>query len=59
MADKKVTLHEARARKQLDRFIEAHPSEGDEDAFDRLVTSMASGKPKAKGQTSGEASGED
>lgn len=38
---KKVgSLQYARAKKQLDRFAEDDPSEGDEKAFDALLTSM-------------------
>ncbi len=59
MPNKSLTLQEARAKKQLDRFIKDHPSVGDEDAFNDGLASMVSGKPKAKDRTSGEASDED
>lgn len=59
MTKKPITLQEARAKKQLTRFIADHPSAGDEKAFDDILTSMVSGKPKAKGRTSGEGTAED
>lgn len=52
------SIDDARRQKRLEQFAEQHPSKGDEPAFDALLTSMASGKPKAKDRTSGEASGE-
>lgn len=59
MTKNSINLQEARAKKQLDRFIADHPSGGDEKAFDDILTSMVSGKPKAKGRTSSAGSGED
>ena len=41
-----LSLEEARKQKQLDRFCKEHPSEGDEEKFDRLLDAMA--KPKEK-----------
>jgi len=50
---KHLSLHEARKRGKLDRFAKENPAIGDREAFDKLLSAMASGKkPKAKG-TSG------
>ena len=41
---KYLSLEEARKQGRLDRFCKEHPSEGDEQVFDRLLDAMA--KPK-------------
>lgn len=56
---KYLSLEEARKAGKLERFAKEHPAKGDEEAFDRLLNGMASGKPKAGSQTSGGESGED
>lgn len=38
--DKKISLEEARKYKQLDRFIQEHPSEGDKTILDSLFEKM-------------------
>lgn len=38
---KYLSLEEAQKLKQLRRFCREHPSEGDEELFDRLLDSMA------------------
>ena len=43
---KYLSLDEAIKKKQLDRFCKEHPSEGDEEEFDRLLNAMAKGKPR-------------
>lgn len=46
---KYLSLEEARKEKKLDRFAKEHPSEGDEEEFDRLLGAMAApkdGKPE-------------
>ena len=58
---KYLSLEEARKRKGgLARFAKEHPSEGNENLFDRLLRLMAGGggKPKAKDQTLDEAGDE-
>jgi hypothetical protein len=50
---KHLSLEEARKLKQLEQFAKEHPREGDKEAFDKLLKSMASGKPPAKRRTSG------
>ena len=41
---KYLSLEEARKLKRLARFCKEHPSEGDEELFDRLLDSMAQPK---------------
>ena len=41
---KYLSLKEAREKGLLKRFARAHPSEGDEDLFDRLLDAMAGPK---------------
>jgi hypothetical protein len=53
---KHLSLEEARRAKQLDRFAQEHPTEGDEAAFDGLLDRMAR-KPSEGDQTSPEGSG--
>lgn len=56
---KYLSLEEARKKKGgLARFAKEHPSEGDERLFDRLLGSMAEGKPSTKDRTSSEADAE-
>lgn len=43
---KHISLEEARKAKKLDRFCKAHPSTGDEDAFDELFMRMAKSSSK-------------
>lgn len=40
-----LSLEEARKEKKLDRFCKEHPSEGDEEKFDRALDLMT--KPKS------------
>lgn len=55
---KHLSLHEARKRGELDRFAKEHEAVGDRDAFEKVLTAMASGKkPKAKGTSGRGASG--
>lgn len=56
---KYLSLEEARKAKQLSRFAKEHPSEGDEEKFDRLFRAMAVGKPPAEVQTSKPVASED
>ncbi len=42
---KYLSLEEARKSGKLDRFCKEHPSEGDEELFDRLLDAMAHGEP--------------
>lgn len=49
---KYLSLEEARKAKLLQRFAKEHPSEGDEEKFDRLFRAMAGGKPPAEDRTS-------
>lgn len=42
---KNLSLEEARKSGELKRFAKEHPSEGDEDKFDRLFEAMAHGGP--------------
>jgi len=42
---KYLSLEEARQRGLLERFAKEHPSEGDEELFDRLLEAMARGQP--------------
>jgi hypothetical protein len=42
---KYLSLEEARRHELLERFVKEHPSEGDEELFDRLLEAMASGEP--------------
>jgi hypothetical protein len=49
---KYLSLEEARKEKKLDRFCKEHPSDGDEEKFDRALDLMAKPKSsKADGQT--------
>ena len=56
---KHLSLEEARKAGQLGQFAREHPSEGDQDRFERLLKAMAVGKPEAAAGTSGEGSSED
>ena len=47
---KYLSLKEARKMKQLNRFCKEHPSEGDEELFDRLLDSMAAPKSSEEGE---------
>lgn len=38
---KHLSLEEARKQNQLKRFCKEHPSEGNEEVFDRLLDAMA------------------
>jgi hypothetical protein len=38
---KYLSLPEARKKKQLDRFAKEHPSEGDSDELDRIISGFA------------------
>ena len=48
---KYLSLPEARKKKQLQRFAEEHPSEGDADELERIIGGMAR-KPESADQTS-------
>ena len=43
---KYVSLEEARKENKLDRFCQAHPSEGDKKVLNALFTAMTGGKAK-------------
>lgn len=45
---KYLSLEEAREQHKLERFCREHPSEGDREAFDRLLDAMAKPKKPAK-----------
>lgn len=45
---KRLTLEEARQKKQLERFAKMNPSEGNKTMFDKLFKAMATIKPKGK-----------
>ena len=47
---KYLSLEEARRRGLLGRFCEQHPSEGDEELFDRLLDAMAKVKSSEEGE---------
>lgn len=47
-----LSLEEARKSKKIDRFCKEHPSEGDEELFDRLLDVMS--RPKRKGNNTEE-----
>ena len=47
---KYLSLEEAQKLKRLDRFCKEHPSEGDEELFDRLLDSMAKPKNSEEGE---------
>jgi hypothetical protein len=51
---KYLSLDEALKKGLLERFAKEHPSEGDADLFKRLLEAMATKKPSADDQTSGE-----
>ena len=53
-----LSLEEARRDGKLRQFAEEHPSEGDEQRFDALLSAMAGQKPEAASRTSDEAGGE-
>lgn len=55
---KYLSLKEARETRQIKRFCEAHPSEGDETKFNRLLDAMTKNSPATSG-TSGSAPSED
>lgn len=55
---KYLSLKEARETRQIKRFCDAHPSEGDEAKFNRLLDAMTK-TPAATDQTSGSAASED
>ena len=48
---KYLSLPEARKKKQLKRFAEEHPSEGDAGELDRIIGGMSK-KPESADQTS-------
>ena len=48
---KYLSLPEARKRKQLKRFAEEHPSEGDSDELQRIIDGFAK-TPESADQTS-------
>ena len=57
--NKRLTLAEARKLGKTGQFAKENPgTETEPGRFDALLTAMASGKPKAKGQTSGGATSE-
>ena len=47
---KYLSLEEARKEGRLARFCKDHPSEGDEQEFDRLVDAMAKPKKSEEGE---------
>lgn len=56
---KHLSLEEARQKGLLKQFAKEHPAEGDKALFDRLLRSMAGGKPASKPGTSNEDASED
>jgi hypothetical protein len=56
---KHLSLEEARKQDQLKQFCKEHPSEGNEEVFDRLLDAMAEGKPTSEDRTSTQAASED
>lgn len=48
---KHISLEEAQKEKKLDRFVKAHPSKGDEQAFDAILNAMTR-KKSSDDQTS-------
>jgi hypothetical protein len=56
---KYISLEEARKKKQIDRFIKEHPSEGSMDklleGIKRIATNKPLRKPSKGGRTSGKA----
>lgn len=48
---KYLSLPEARKKKQLNRFADEHPSEGDAEEMERILRGMAK-KPESADQTS-------
>jgi hypothetical protein len=55
---KYLSLRAAREKKQLDRFVKEHPSEGDANKLDSILGAMAK-KPDLNDQTSQSDSSED
>lgn len=53
---KYLSLEEARKEKKLERFSKEHPSQGDEDAFDSILSAMSKTKPSTD-QTSDQDNG--
>jgi hypothetical protein len=51
---KYLSLEEARKKGLLERFAKEHPSEGDEELFNRLIEAMATKKIPEDDQTSTE-----
>ena len=47
---KYLSLEEARKQGRLNRFCKEHPSEGDEELFDRLLDAMAKPKSSEEGE---------
>ena len=47
---KYISLEEARHSGKIMRFCKEHPSEGDEEAFDRLLDAMAKPKKTEEGE---------
>ena len=47
---KYLSLDEARKQGRIDRFCKEHPSEGDEELFDRLLDAMATPKKTEEGE---------
>ena len=45
-----LSLKEAREEGLLKRFAKEHPSEGDEELFDRLLNAMAGAKTTGEGE---------
>lgn len=49
---KYLSLDEARKQGRIDRFCKEHPSEGDEELFDRLLDAIAKPKKTEEGEQS-------
>ncbi len=47
---KRLTLEEARQKKQLERFAKLNPTTGHKPTFDALMDAMAKPKKKPKGE---------
>ena len=48
---KYLSLEEARKAKELDRFAEEHPTKGNKEEFDALLTKMARTRKPRSGST--------
>lgn len=56
---KYLSLEEARKSGKLEQFAKEHPSEGDQELFERLLDAMAHGEPPKSRKAGGAASSAD